>query len=75
MRRRLEIDNRPNWRDPDMPVSMKVIIEGKVQLYPCHPEHVRQYYASKIINNSLEPDWWNDPSYNWSKSKSKGKLK
>lgn len=63
-------DNRPDWRDPNMPVLMMAEVDGKVMLYPIKPDHVTQYYAAKMNNPySSEPEYKNDPTYDLKKKK------
>lgn len=63
MKRRLPLDKRLNWRDPDMLVIRTGIIDGKQQTAEIKPKHVQQYYAIKLERaNLLEPDFKNDPT-------------
>jgi len=59
--KRLSLDNRLNWRDPNMPVLR---LNNKHQMIEVDPDWIRQYYDQKINSPGYgAPSWRNDPTY------------
>ncbi len=65
--RRLPPDNRPDWRDPNMPVYVSTRSQGMVQW---DPARLQRAMAAKIALSD-EPDWRDDPTYNLKKDRRK----
>lgn len=53
-------DDRPDWRNPNMPVLIMHRVNG---LVPVNPEFMSQVSRHKLAND-IEPDWRRDPTYN-----------
>lgn len=68
---KLPPDTRLDWRDPDMPVLRTVLINHvRVPNQPIPPNKIQAFYNLKINKFDYpEPEWRNDPSYNWRKKR------
>lgn len=64
--RRPKPDNRPDWRDPNMPCGVQTKSEGSTYWAP---ERVSKV-AKVRMEMCPEPSWRNDPTYNLRKPKS-----
>lgn len=68
--RKLSQDKRLDWRDPDMPVIRKVLIDNKPAVVEILPKKIEEYYFNKIFGAAYDaPTYRNDPSYWWRKKK------
>lgn len=69
-RARNQPDKRLDWRDPNMPVLMRVSYDkGQTfQLCEIEPVAVQKYYEQKIIVNS-SPSWRYDETYDMKRRK------
>lgn len=76
MKHKPSIDNRPDWRDPNMPVLVRVRQPNGVSLLKyVPPEAVTKYYIDKMINMEIDPlvsppAYYEDESYYWNRKKS-----
>jgi hypothetical protein len=65
--RRLPIDNRLNWRDPNMPVLR---LNNSRKMIEVDPNWIKRYYEEKISSPFYgAPSWRDDPTYNMKKKK------
>lgn len=69
-KRKPYIDKRLDWRDPDMPVLVRVIVgitDNNVKLINYQlksPAVVREYYARKMVDPTYNPpEWFEDETY------------
>lgn len=72
-KRRLPLDTRLDWRDPNMPVLRYGVVEGVTGTHKVAPENITKYYKAKLEQLGWQmPDYKNDVSYWWNR-KGKGK--
>jgi len=62
-RRQLPPDNRPDWRDPNMPCYRNYRFGNGIVQEFVDPEYERRY-RSHMISSADQPGWRNDPTYN-----------
>lgn len=60
-------DNRPDWRDPNMPVLVQHRTDGLISV---EPERL-QKVANVRLHMCPEPDWHDDPTYDLKKQRKK----
>lgn len=58
--RRSKPDNRPDWRDPNMPVLVQSKSQGQIYIEPERWQRV----AKARMDVAGEPNWRTDPTYN-----------
>ena len=66
-RKPLPPDDRPNWRDPNLPCIRDYIMrngERKTEIDPDYEHRYRQFQ----IETSPHTEWRNDPTYNLRKT-------
>jgi hypothetical protein len=70
-RRRLPPDTRPNWRDPQMPVTRDYHFGDGSRKTAVDPDYERRYREMLMQTNpeSTFPSWRNDPTYNMRKDR------
>lgn len=70
MKRNRKPDTRLDWRDPDMPVIRKVLIDNKPAVVKIPPKKIEEYYFNKIFGSEYDaPNYKLDPSYWWREKK------
>jgi hypothetical protein len=52
-------DDRPNWRDPNMPVLLQHRVKGLVTVTPVFASDVAQHKLA----HDIDPTWREDPTY------------
>jgi len=61
MRRRLPPDNRPDWRDPDIPVLIGDCLYTPEEMQRVCQEHIK--VVTEVMDRHPELYWRNDPLY------------
>jgi hypothetical protein len=64
-RRRLPPDNRPDWRDPDMPVFLHGRTWTSAEVQQMFKDRVRE--VTELLDRNPQLYWRNDPLYNGKK--------
>lgn len=60
--------NRPDWRDPDMPVQRDYRMgngERKTEVDPAYESR----YRAHLLSTSVQPGWREDPTYELKRKK------
>lgn len=60
--------NRPDWRDPDMPVQREYTMPSGERKLLIEPEYESRYRAH-LLSTSAQPGWREDPTYNLRRTK------
>lgn len=61
-------DLRPDWRDPNMPVTRDYLMQDGSKMTSVDPEYERRFREFCMQINK-HPDYRNDPTYNMRKKK------
>lgn len=66
-RRKLPPDQRPDWRDPQMPVIRDYVMRDgtrKTTVDPDYEHRYREFLITLPDETGAHPHWRNDPTYN-----------
>ena len=67
-KRKLPPDTRPDWRDPDMPVTRNYRMGDGSRRTSVDPEYERRY-REMLMETSAQPTYRSDPTYNLRRKK------
>lgn len=62
-KRKLPPDTRPDWRDPNMPLTRNYLMGDGSRKTNVDPEYERRF-REMLVATSTEPSWRQDPTYN-----------
>lgn len=63
-------DNRPDWRDPQMPVMRDYRMGNGEVRHVIDPDYERRY-REMLMETTAHPSFHNDPTYNLNRRKPK----
>ena len=61
-------DNRPDWRDPEMPVIRDYRMANGTRKTEVDPDYEHRY-REMLVSTSDNPSWRDDPTYNMKRKK------
>ena len=64
------VDKRLDWRDPNMKVIRTGTVNGVFGVHEIEPKWITPYHARNLMQ-TIEPNWYDDPTYNLRKGKRK----
>lgn len=61
--------DKPDWRDPDMPVILRLRQPSGEIVIAEHPKETQAKISEWRFDHTMAPDWRKDPTYNLRRKK------